>query len=326
MISYRAARREFLVALGIPASNRDPLAEFSEHFVAVLVGGTLPDSRVEKGYDIVDPDGRKIQVRYLANPEGPWVNEHLVSFNNDLDFYALVLVEALEPTAVICFSRDTLGQVCARLGKRHPHQERTLQLTRVNAKALLSDRAHFALLGVARLAGTRMERLMTPERSAMTDGESSAAATRKELLRSIAHWRHELSGLSEPSTYGVGVTTTAVRLVERLLVLAVAALVPEAPLPPKPTLGQRVGAIEQYGRKHSMVCLGRPRRLVTRTEITVLNRLTQGRNALVHLQNDESFAMTMGRTRLSDVAEMIDIAEAVAQLPLFDELLCREAT
>ena len=64
---------------------------------------------------------------------------------------------------------------------------------------------------------------------------------------------------------------------------------------------------------------------MTRTEITVLNRLTQGRNALVHLQDDESFAMTRGRMRLSDVAEMVDMAEAVAQLPLFDELLCREA-
>jgi hypothetical protein len=134
------------------------------------------------------------------------------------------------------------------------------------------------------------------------------------------------SCLALRSTYGVGVTTTGVRLVERLLVLAVAATVPEAPLPSKPTLGQRVGAIEQYGRKHSMVCLGLPRRLVTRTEITVLNRLTKGRNALVHLQDDGSFATTMGRMRLSDVAEMIDIAEAVAHLPLFDELLCREAT
>jgi len=148
MATYGAARREFLVALGIPASNRDPLAEFSERLVAELVGGRLADSRVAKGYDVVDPDGRKIQVRYLANPEGAWVNEHLVTFDDDLDFYALVIVEALEPTAVTCFARHTLAQVCAQLGKRHPQQERTLQLTRVNAKALLVDRAQFAPLGV----------------------------------------------------------------------------------------------------------------------------------------------------------------------------------
>jgi len=148
MARYRTARREFLVALGIPASNRDPLAEFSERLVAELVGGRLADSRVAKGFDVVDPDGRKIQVRYLANPEGAWVNEHLITFDDDLDFYALAIIEALEPTAVICFARDTLAQVCAHLGKRHPQQERTLQLTRVNAKACLSDRARFAPLGV----------------------------------------------------------------------------------------------------------------------------------------------------------------------------------
>ena len=148
MASYGVARRQFLAAIGMPASNRDPLGEFSERLVADLVGGRLADSHVQKGYDVVDSDGRKIQVRYLANPEGAWVNEHLVAFEDDLDFYALVIVEALEPTAVICFARDTLAQVCAQLGKRHPHQERTLRLTRVNAKAVLSDRAQFAPLGV----------------------------------------------------------------------------------------------------------------------------------------------------------------------------------
>lgn len=148
MATYRAARREFLEALGIPVSNRDPLAEFSERLVAVLVGGRLADSRVEKGYDITDERGRKIQVRYLANREGKWVNEHLVKFDGGVDFYALVIVEALEPRTVICFSRDTLRMVCARLGKRHPHQEITLQLTQVNAKAMLADRASFRAMGV----------------------------------------------------------------------------------------------------------------------------------------------------------------------------------
>lgn len=158
----------------------------------------------------------------------------------------------------------------------------------------------------------------------MVDAESGAAATRKELLESIPRWRQQLSDLPEFSTYGVGVATTAARLVERLLILAIAGLLPEACLPARPTLGHRVGAIEQYGRKHLMVCLGRPRRLVTRTEIAALNRLTNGRNALAHLQDDEDFAMTMGRLRPSDVVEMLEIAEAVALLPLFDELLCRE--
>lgn len=157
------------------------------------------------------------------------------------------------------------------------------------------------------------------------DAESDAAATRNKLLQSIARWRQQLSDLPEPSTFGVGVAMTAARLVERLLILAIATLLPDAALPAKPTLGDRVGAIEQYGRKHSMVCLGRPRKLVTRAEITVLNRLTKGRNELAHLQADEDFTVTMGRLRPLDVLEMLEIAEAVAQLPIFDELLCRES-
>lgn len=148
MATYRAARRLFLNELGVPASNRDPLAEFSERLVATLVGGRLADSRVAKGYDVVDPEGYKIQVRYLANPAGGWVNGHLVDFDDGLDRYALVLVEALEPKAVICFARETLSDVCARLRKRHAHQERTLQLTRANAEALISDRSGFVPLKV----------------------------------------------------------------------------------------------------------------------------------------------------------------------------------
>jgi hypothetical protein len=37
---YRAARHELLAKVGVPLSNRDPLAEFAEVFVAALVGGT----------------------------------------------------------------------------------------------------------------------------------------------------------------------------------------------------------------------------------------------------------------------------------------------
>jgi hypothetical protein len=59
--------------------------------------------------------------------------------------------------------------------------------------------------------------------------------------------------------------------------------------------------------------------------MAVLNRLTTGRKSLAHLRDHDNFAVTMGRLGLSDVVEIIDVAEAVAQLPLFDELLCREA-
>jgi hypothetical protein len=74
---YRPARKALLATLGLSASNRDPLAEFGEQLVHDLLGGVLAQSRAQAGHDLVQVDGRKVQVRYLANPSsGPWVNEH----------------------------------------------------------------------------------------------------------------------------------------------------------------------------------------------------------------------------------------------------------
>lgn len=146
--AYRQARTLFLQALGVPISNRDPLAEFAEGFVHALVGGTLAQSRVQKGYDLIDPGGKRVQVRYVANPPGEWINGHTVAFDPDVDAYALMLIEGLEPRAVLWFERNTLRDVCAALGKRHPDQDRLLQLTPSNVKGLITDRATFRPLGV----------------------------------------------------------------------------------------------------------------------------------------------------------------------------------
>jgi len=146
--AYRQARTLFLHALGVPISNRDPLAEFAEGFVHALVGGTLAESRVQKGFDLIDQRGARVQVRYVANPAGEWVNGHTVAFDPDVDAYALMLIEALEPKAVLWFTRDTLKEVCGVLGKRHPDQDRLLQLTPSNVNRLITDRATFRRLGV----------------------------------------------------------------------------------------------------------------------------------------------------------------------------------
>jgi hypothetical protein len=147
LADYRRARAAFLEILGCAASNRDPLAELSERLVAALVDGILPESRVQRGYDVVAGDER-IQVRYLANPSGAWVNEHLVDFRGDCDAYALVVVEALDPRHVIIFRRAGLAEVCRALGKRHPDQDRTLQLTRRNYLQILAERQRFRPFGV----------------------------------------------------------------------------------------------------------------------------------------------------------------------------------
>jgi hypothetical protein len=145
---YAAARAELLADLGLPRSNRDPLAEFSEGFVAALLGGGLAPSRVQRSYDLLDARARRVQVRYLANPADTWVNEHLVTFTEDLDAYALVAFENLDPIGVVVFPRDSLEQVGINLGKRHPNQATTLQLTPRNWLGLVDRAAEFARLGV----------------------------------------------------------------------------------------------------------------------------------------------------------------------------------
>jgi hypothetical protein len=128
---YRPARQKMLATLGLAVSNRDPLAEWSEHIVNALLGGTLAPNRVQADYDLTTPDGLHVQVRYLANPSTIWVNEHHIRSLPVADRYALVLFEAFTVTGVLMFPPD-LTAIAAALGKRHPGQDTTLQFTRRN--------------------------------------------------------------------------------------------------------------------------------------------------------------------------------------------------
>lgn len=146
---YRPARKALLATLGLSASNRDPLAEFSEQMVHALLGGVLAQNRVQAGHDLVQVDGRKVQVRYLANPSsGPWVNEHRVHRIPGVELYALVLFEAFDVVGVLVSALDRLAEVCAALRKRHPDQHDQLQLTRRNWQAIHDDPVTFEALGM----------------------------------------------------------------------------------------------------------------------------------------------------------------------------------
>jgi hypothetical protein len=154
--AYRIARVRLLEALGCSGSNRDPFAEFAERIAVAALGGTMAASRTQKGWDFTDTERRRVQVRYLANPAGPWVNEHLVDFRGGhCDRYALLVVEAFEPKALLVFEAEHLGAVGVALAKRHGDQEHTLQLTQRNYKALLAEPARFAAYGVQVLDLTR---------------------------------------------------------------------------------------------------------------------------------------------------------------------------
>lgn len=145
---YVHARRHLLEVLHLPASNRDPLAEASEQVVAALLGGTLAVSRVQAGHDLVLPGGTLVQVKYLANPAGGWINEHTVRSVAGVDLYALVLFEAFEIIGVLVFPTDQLAPICHALVKRHPDQERQLQFTRRNWLKIKDDPKRFRRLGV----------------------------------------------------------------------------------------------------------------------------------------------------------------------------------
>jgi len=146
--TYSEARTLFLSQIGRGGSCRDPLAEFSEILVGYLLRAVPAGSRVQKGYDLVKPNGRHIQVRYLANPKGKWVNEHVVDFTSGCDEYALVIFVALQLQSALVFQRETIGEVCALLGKRHPNQRITLQFTQRNYEAIIKEPSRYQALGV----------------------------------------------------------------------------------------------------------------------------------------------------------------------------------
>lgn len=146
---YVEARNALLDELQLKRkSNRDPLAEFSEWLVAALVGGTLADSPVQPGWDVLGPDGERIQVKYLANPAEAWVNEHPVYVTELMDSYAIVIFEALLPKAVVVFPALNLAAVGTAMGKRHGNRDAALQFTRANYRRILKDPLAFKALGV----------------------------------------------------------------------------------------------------------------------------------------------------------------------------------
>jgi hypothetical protein len=145
---YRAARIALLSAIGTGGSNRDPLAEFAERIAHAQLGGTLATSRVQKGWDFLDPEGRTVQVRYVANPAGTWVNEPVIDFRGGCERFALVAYEALDARALLVFSSNTMAAVNARLAKRHRDLDVCLGLTQRNYAEIVTSADEFRALGV----------------------------------------------------------------------------------------------------------------------------------------------------------------------------------
>jgi hypothetical protein len=163
------------------------LAEFAEQVALAAVGGEMAQSRVQKGWDFIDRDGRRVQVRYLANPSNWWVNEHLVDFRGDgCDRYALVIFEALDLVGLVIFERDGLEAVCTALKKRHPNQAETLQFTAANFGAIVADPERFAALG-AQFIDLSVSALRPSSHEALSAIKSIGAKPTSELSSIVSN-------------------------------------------------------------------------------------------------------------------------------------------
>lgn len=148
--TYRAARRDLHRYLGLTISNRDPLSEFAEHYVAALLDGKLAKNRVQPDWDLVDASGDRVQVRYVANTkQNHWVNGHDVTFPNGCDKYALVIFDALEISTVCIFSRAGMHSLYEKLNKTHSGKGHRLSITLGNVRRFEREPELFEALGLA---------------------------------------------------------------------------------------------------------------------------------------------------------------------------------
>jgi hypothetical protein len=104
---------------------------------------------VQAHWDVEAPGVGKVQVKYLANSGTErWVNEHPVRVTELMKAYAIVFYESLLPVSALLLPARRLAEIGAALGKRHPYQDVTLQLTRANYVRLLGEPSTFGPLGI----------------------------------------------------------------------------------------------------------------------------------------------------------------------------------
>ena len=148
LAGYCEARRELLKAVGVSDSCRDPLAEFAEWIVARWTNGRLADSRVERGYDVISSDGRKLQIKCLSNPAHVARNGIVVRIPPEADDFVVVWYKDLTLQAIVLMPRKSFADVYTRLGKRHSEPGERLDLYEADIDRMLKSHTEFTSLGV----------------------------------------------------------------------------------------------------------------------------------------------------------------------------------
>ena len=69
-------------------------------------------------------------------------------FSGEMDDYAVVFFEGLAVRAIIVFRRETLAGVAAALKKRHPNQDKVLQLGQADFNKIIGNPEAFEEHGV----------------------------------------------------------------------------------------------------------------------------------------------------------------------------------
>jgi len=151
----------------------------------------------------------------------------------------------------------------------------------------------------------------------------SARELRDTLRERLAEWeavqgpiaRRELS-----PTYNLGFGMKCVAFLSTLIRQAVDTLLPAVALGERPTFGRLVGALDKFGQREPLP--GHPKRkLVIRSEIEVLNRLTRIRAAMAHPEDQERSLEMLGRLSEDQLREYISLSRRVLDFPLLDELV-----
>jgi hypothetical protein len=147
-LKYRNERKNILKTIEREKSNRDPLCEFAEKIASVILDARRAENPVQKGFDMIDNQGKKIDVKFLSNPKDSWVNWHVIYASDLRDQEALVYYEDLEPKFMFVFELERIGKLTKALGKRHKDLDTSLQFTKTDYIKLTSDPKKYKEYGV----------------------------------------------------------------------------------------------------------------------------------------------------------------------------------
>ena len=146
---YRMARTVFLRKLNAFNSQREPRSELAEHLVAAEIDGLLSADRNQPNWDVLGPNGERVQVKTLSNATSNFMTNLIVlPFKGECTHCALLIFGAHWLQTMIIFPRKSLPELRTRFRKRHGNEETELHITQVNLRDVEENPDEFKSLGV----------------------------------------------------------------------------------------------------------------------------------------------------------------------------------